>query len=755
MRPYLAVIKDSFREALASRVLWFLLVFITIFHLALAPLGIQEETAAYLQRSDFLNIRGLVSTLVEKGESNEPSVQKEIWEKLSNSLKKQLKEIDDDSATMAYVVVQSRLTKEWNTLLKRDDFYDATSWESIALDVKLRERLEQDSSGFSELQKARQHRQLLDAAFRGSIQPVAPKATLVAYFGNRIGGPLPLTTEQISDSIQLILTQVMIYFAGVFGVLTAILVTSSIIPQTFEAGAIDLLLSKPISRSLLFLTKFFGGCSFILLNVVYFITGLWLYVGFRFEIWDTKLFLCIPVFLFVFTIYYSVSALTGVIWKNAIISVVFTIVFWGLCFSVGLLKNLSETFLNPSRHSVIVAAEETLIATKKSGEAFRWQAESQEWERIFRTTGLSPNQMAFGFFYPLVGPVYDPHNDRLVAISLDSVGFQRIGGTGTLWIGNRKKDWLGEKAIRTPPQADTLLINQKGEILVAGSAGIFRYEPFDPDPAAQSPDEGRFEKVGDAQDDAPWNPPFQATLHPQSGDVLVYHHGNLSLLKEDNAGEYSVESTSKLDIDEPALLAYSGNQMVAAFGNGEIRISDDPLCKTSRSFTPYGINKPRFVSISPNGKLIAVLFHHKKLWLYDIAKQTVVSSEIDGQGDISAVAFSQGNTLLASDRFGRVMEYDIESFEIVNHAEATAGTWEQAYLYGINPLYTIFPKPGELDLVVSYLLTDQESQAIGGQENDLQAERAVLDIWTPIWSNLAFLAVILSFTCFYISRRDF
>ena len=40
MRPYLAIIKDSFREAFASKVLWVLLALITLLLIALAPLGI-------------------------------------------------------------------------------------------------------------------------------------------------------------------------------------------------------------------------------------------------------------------------------------------------------------------------------------------------------------------------------------------------------------------------------------------------------------------------------------------------------------------------------------------------------------------------------------------------------------------------------------------------------------------------------------------------------------------------------------------
>jgi len=52
MGKYLAIIKDSFREALSSRVLWLVLVLITMLLLAVAPLGYHEELTWRLSDSD-------------------------------------------------------------------------------------------------------------------------------------------------------------------------------------------------------------------------------------------------------------------------------------------------------------------------------------------------------------------------------------------------------------------------------------------------------------------------------------------------------------------------------------------------------------------------------------------------------------------------------------------------------------------------------------------------------------------------------
>src|SRR5678815_4045367 len=131
----------------------------------------------------------------------------------------------------------------------------------------------------------------------------------------------------------------------------------------------DRLLSKPISRSLLFLTKFAGGCAFILLNAAYFIVGLWLILGLRFDLWSGRLLLSIPIFLFLFAIYYAVSSLAGVLWRNAVVSIVVTILFWAACFAVGTTKTvLEETWLNSSRHMKLISAGDSLFGVTEQGQ---------------------------------------------------------------------------------------------------------------------------------------------------------------------------------------------------------------------------------------------------------------------------------------------------------------------------------------------------------------------------------------------------
>ena len=56
MRAYWAVIQDSFREALASRVLWVLLVLITLLLALLAPVGYRQQVTRGLSEGSVRNL---------------------------------------------------------------------------------------------------------------------------------------------------------------------------------------------------------------------------------------------------------------------------------------------------------------------------------------------------------------------------------------------------------------------------------------------------------------------------------------------------------------------------------------------------------------------------------------------------------------------------------------------------------------------------------------------------------------------------
>jgi hypothetical protein len=773
MTPYLAVLKDCFREALASRILWLLTGLITlVLFVGLAPFTLLEESAARFQRNEFRNGPEFLKFLAAQETSHEPTAAQRIWSRLPDSLRLRLHAVSAENVN-EQVDILFAVRGELNGMLNNNDLYDATAWTPKMLSPEARHLQERGVANLSDEERRRLNRLLIDAAFPDYILPAPGKVLYAAWFGYRLGTPLPFEPKQLPLLVHFALASLTTFLAGILGVFIAILVTAPTVPQTFEPGAIDLLLSKPVSRSLLFLTKFFGASTFILLNSVYLIGGMWLIAGLRFDIWSGRLLLCIPVFVFLFVIYYSVSALTGVIWRNAIVSVCCTILFWGLCFAVGTAKSIAEsTFLDPTRLAAVIPAGDKLLAVNRAGQTFEWSANRKMWEEIFR--GRDEGGPSFFFRETMLGPVYDATGDRLVAIESKPTRFEFFGGAGKLLVGPRKDDWRRIESAVTPSGPQTLLIDPHGRIVVVSLTGVFRFEGnamhehrafkvlgLDLAPHDSS---DRFLRMS-VSPEQKWQRPFAAAMNRVDGALAVFSHGTLIVLTPGAGDKYTVKRQLDLETDKGAAIGFAGSRIVVALADGSVRAFAVPGGGAGSSLDeqvllkPHGPLKPRSVVASPDGRTLAVLHDDNRAWLYDLEHGVPISGRIGGQGDISALAFSPANQLLVADGFGRVTSYQTEPFQVSDTFKPPAEMLEILYRYVVMPLYTVFPKPGELDGLVTYLVVGDpvnlfEQSRMPRDQVNLE-RRGPIDIWGPIWSNLAFLAVMLTITCVYISRRDF
>jgi hypothetical protein len=117
------------------------------------------------------------------------------------------------------------------------------------------------------------------------------------------------------------------------------IMTAFFIPNMMARGTVDLLLVRPIHRSTLFAYKFLGGMSFMVLNAAIIMVGIWLAVGIQAGLWVKTYLLCIAIYTFEFAIFYSVSALVGVLTRSAIVSILVVMMFWALLVAVGWVHN--------------------------------------------------------------------------------------------------------------------------------------------------------------------------------------------------------------------------------------------------------------------------------------------------------------------------------------------------------------------------------------------------------------------------------
>ena len=135
------------------------------------------------------------------------------------------------------------------------------------------------------------------------------------------------------------------YWLAWLATILALISTASIFPDMVSGGSIDILLSKPIGRARLFLTRYVTGLLFVLLQVGVFTIAAFLVIGIRGGSWEPWILISIPLVLLFYSYLFSVCALLGTITRSTIASFLITMLFWLLVFGVNSGEPVSYTHL--------------------------------------------------------------------------------------------------------------------------------------------------------------------------------------------------------------------------------------------------------------------------------------------------------------------------------------------------------------------------------------------------------------------------
>ncbi|MBL8758913.1 MAG: hypothetical protein JNK35_10835 [Phycisphaerae bacterium] len=145
----------------------------------------------------------------------------------------------------------------------------------------------------------------------------------------------------------------------------ALISTASIVPDFVSSGSIELALSKPVSRSRLFLTKYLTGVLFVGLQVGLFSLLSFLVIGVRGSSWEFGLFWSVPIILVFFSYLYAVSTLVGLLTRSPITALLVTGVVWFVVFGIHFTETvwlLRSTTIN----QLAIPLHENEIASRKS-----------------------------------------------------------------------------------------------------------------------------------------------------------------------------------------------------------------------------------------------------------------------------------------------------------------------------------------------------------------------------------------------------
>ncbi|HBV65087.1 MAG TPA: hypothetical protein DEF45_18925, partial [Rhodopirellula sp.] len=322
MKPYLAIIRDSFHAALASRVLWIAFVAIWLVLAALAPFGYQEDLTTDFRGARDLAHRSRLRGMLAQGLSD-PDLADTAVGRLAAAMPENIaQELNAVSEGEEATLRTSEYADALNQCLDDEGWYDEEAWASTLRLAELRELDELADEKLDESKRRRRARLRIEAAMPGVFATRSAKSISLTYAGFDFPAELAVDKTRFVGIInQLVVPLIIDWLLGFILIFLGILVTASMIPDMLQPGSLHLLLSKPVSRSMLLISKFIGGCAFVFLCVIQLVVGLYLVAGLRLDIWNARLLWCIPVSVFLFSVFYSVSVLAGMRWRSPILAI--------------------------------------------------------------------------------------------------------------------------------------------------------------------------------------------------------------------------------------------------------------------------------------------------------------------------------------------------------------------------------------------------------------------------------------------------
>jgi hypothetical protein len=760
IRPYLAILKDAVREAMASRVLWFTSGLVLLLLALLAPIGYQVQPATELAFAELVDALGLLEQLQADHARGTPSPGQRIWELLAPQERQRLIQLAKDAARdgRGAVRLHQALREALNGLIRRPDLYDPAAWDHEALPREAQQLLARPTAARSAVEQARLNRLLLQTSFDRHVRSRGGQSVQVTY-GRLASDPLPFSKRQLDELLaQWLLPTVVGWIVGGFGMVAAILVTSGMIPQMFDPGSIALLLSKPLSRSGLLITKFLGGCAFVLINVTLLLGGLWLIAGWRLDCWNAGLWTCIPVFLFMFLVYYAVSALAGVVWKSPVISVGLTIFFWLVCFAIDLSHDLlNDLAVRPQRIRQIAAAEDTLLTRTESGVLQLWDATQQDWQ-VLRVPGRAGRNL------PLTGGlVYHAPTQSLLLVE----GLQTpLGPLGrmTLYVARAEDAWRPKEGPLLPSSTVGLVLTSDQQVLAYGQEGLFRLQGSPTSTGRSLSLLGLNVPLGGGAEFRPclseprvsWETPLAAAADPREKKVVVASGNRVLLWVEDGQGRFVRHAQHTLPGPRPKRLsvALAGPNVLVAGEQGPLwRLSSDDLAVRQSVPLPATAELQQ-IAIRPDGLAAALLFDDGRLWRLDGTSGGPMQPRQVRAGQVTALAWTD-DALWVAEEPQRVRACDGPGEAVQAEYAPPLARTQWLFHYVVRPLHLLSPKPRQLQQTVQYLLTGNESTTLPFPVADSNRPTRPRDPWAPVRSGLVFIVVALTAACLYLERHEF
>ena len=112
-----------------------------------------------------------------------------------------------------------------------------------------------------------------------------------------------------------------LYFAGMA---LSVFASAGLVAAVFEPGRIELLLSKPVSRTHLLLGRYIGNVLVVAANILYLVAGSWIIFGIKTHVWGAGFLVSSLCTIFIFSVLLAVLVLVGVLWDSSAVAIMVT-----------------------------------------------------------------------------------------------------------------------------------------------------------------------------------------------------------------------------------------------------------------------------------------------------------------------------------------------------------------------------------------------------------------------------------------------
>jgi ABC-type transport system involved in multi-copper enzyme maturation permease subunit len=112
-----------------------------------------------------------------------------------------------------------------------------------------------------------------------------------------------------------------LYFAGMA---LSVFASAGLVAAVFEPGRIELLLSKPVSRTHLLLGRYLGNVLVVAANILYLVAGSWIIFGVKTGVWGGGFLVSSLCTIFIFSVLLAVLVLVGVLWDSSAVAIMVT-----------------------------------------------------------------------------------------------------------------------------------------------------------------------------------------------------------------------------------------------------------------------------------------------------------------------------------------------------------------------------------------------------------------------------------------------